>query len=183
MIGQEGEKDLAKERLNQVSELAEWTKKNTNYNNITPLEAIKFFDSDKENFSKDLEHIDETYSNMIDWVKLRFKIGNYTAAEYANVVLLKKTESQDVEKIRQQIKTENTSLTSQTFSNAEKISIIQKTISEMLKKTSDHEIPKTKLVERLVHDKIFSEEDATKFMEQAIKLGAIVTKKAGYVTL
>jgi len=183
MISQEEEKDLAKERLNQILELAEWTKKNTNYNNITPLEAIKFFDSDKENLSKDLGHVDETYSNMIDWVKLRFKIGNYTAAEYADVVLLKKTESQDAERIRQQIRTENSSLTRPVFSNAAKISIIQKTISEMLKKTSGHEIPQTKLVERLVHDEIFSEEDATKFIEQAVKLGAIVTKKSGYLTL
>jgi len=183
MTDKEWEKNLAKERLNQISKLAEWAKKNTNYNNITPLEAIKFFDSDKENLSKDLVHVDEIYSTMIDWAKLRFKIGNYTAAEYANVILLKKTINQDIEKLRQQIKTENTSFPNQTLSNSEKISIIQKTISAMLKQTSDHEIPKTKLVERLVHDKIFSEEDATKFMEQAIKLGAIVTKKAGYLTL
>jgi len=183
MTGQEEEKNLAKERLNQILELAEWAKKNTNYNNITPLEAIKFFDSDKENLSKDLVHVDETFSNMTDWAKFRFKIGNYTAAEYANVVLLKKTESQDVERIRQQIKTENTSFPNQTLSNSEKISIIQKTISEMLKKTPDHGIPQTKLVERLVHDEIFSEEDATKFIEQAVKLGAIVTKKSGYLTL
>jgi len=183
MTDQEEEKDLAKERLNQISELAEWAKKNTNYNNITPLKTIKFFDSDKENLSKDLEHVDETFSNMTDWAKLRFKIGNYTAAEYANVVLLKKTESQDVERIRQQIKTENTLLARPVFSNAEKISIIQKTISEMLKKISGHEIPQTKLVERLVHDEIFSEEDASKFIEQAVKLGAIVTNKSGYLTL
>jgi len=53
----------------------------------------------------------------------------------------------------------------------------------MLKKISGHEIPQTKLVERLVHDEIFSEEDASKFIEQAVKLGAIVTNKSGYLTL
>ena len=38
--------ELEKERIKQIDELAEWATKNTNYNNITPTDAIKFFDMD-----------------------------------------------------------------------------------------------------------------------------------------
>jgi len=42
------EENYSKERLNQISELLEWSKRNTNYNKITAIETIKFFDAEKK---------------------------------------------------------------------------------------------------------------------------------------
>jgi hypothetical protein len=43
------------------------------------------------------------YSDIVDFAESKFKIRKYTAMEYANVVLLRKTEGHNIEKIREQI--------------------------------------------------------------------------------
>ena len=97
------DRDLSKERLDQITELEEWTKRNTEYNNISELQAVKFLDNGKENLGKDLEHVSKIYSDIVDFAESKFKIRKYTAMEYANVVLLRKTEGHNIEKIREQI--------------------------------------------------------------------------------
>jgi len=177
------ERDYSKERPNQIEELAGWAKKNTNYNNVSPREAIKFFDSDKENLAKDLEHVSKLYHEMVNWAQSKFTIGKYTAMEYANEVLLKKTEGIDIEKIRKQIEIESEFLINPPLSKTSKTTIIQNTISEILKETSEQEISQAKLVEKLVHSGKFKEEEAIESIEKAMKMGAITSSKPGYVTL
>jgi len=175
--------DYYKERLNQIEELEEWAKRNTNYNKISSIEAIKFFDSDKENLSKDLEQINRIYSDMIDWSKSKFKIGNYTAMEHANIILLRRTDGHDIKKIREQLIIDNAPFTSITLSTTAKINIIQKTLSKILKDTSEQEAPNTKLVEWLVDSGNFKKEEAIEAIEKALKIGAITSPKPGYVSL
>jgi len=183
MPSSKSHRDYSKERPNQIAELAEWAKKNTDYNNVPPKEAIKFFDSDKENLAKDLEHVSKIYHDMVDWATSKFTIGKYTAMEYANVVLLKKTERNDIEKIRKQIEIESELLINPPLSKTSKTTIIQNTISEILKEISEQEASQAKLVEKLVHSGKFNEEEAIESIEKALKMGAITSSKPGYVTL
>lgn len=177
------ERDPSKERLDQIADLEEWAKRNTIYDNISPLEIVKFFDSNKENLSKDLEHVSKMYFDMVEWTKSKFKLGKFTAMEYANAVLLRKTEGHDIEEMRSQIRAENVPLIRPILSNSAKISIMQDTVSQIMKETSESEIPQTKLVERLVNSGAFVKEEITEFIQNAVKMGALVTTKPGYLSI
>jgi len=120
---------------------------------------------------------------MVNWVKSKFQIGKYIALEYADTVLLKKTEGHDIQKLREMISNENATLVNLPLSRTAKTSIIQNTISEILEQTSEQEVLQVTLIEKLVNSGKFNEKDAVESVEKALKIGALSMTKPGYVGL
>jgi len=177
------QKDLVNIRINQISELKKWAEKNTDYENISAYEAVKFFDSDKEDFSKDLESISKIYSDIVNYAKTKFKIGEYTAMEYSNVILLKKTKGEDIEKIRKQIESENSSLIKPSLTSSAKISKIQNTVLKLTEGLTEKEISQPKLIEKLIEFGEFNEKEAEEYINKSIKNGALVLTDSDNISL
>jgi len=124
--------DYAEERLKQILELFQWCNNNIDFQKITPNDAIKLFDGDKENLDKDLEHLYKIYFEIVEYAKLKFKIGKFTAMEFTNTVLLKKIESHDIQNIRDEIKKDSIQLINPSFTKTEKVTRVVKIISSSI---------------------------------------------------
>ena len=176
-------KNHANLRINQISELNEWAKKNTDFDKISAYEAVKFFDSDKENISKDLEIVNKIYFEINNHAKTQFKIGKYTAMEFANVILLKKTEGENIEKIREQIKSANSSLINPPLTLSAKISKIQNTVLKLTEGLTEKEISQSKLIEKLIELGEFNEKEAEEYINKSIKIGALTLSDSENISL
>lgn len=175
--------DLAKERVKQVEEMADWATKNTDYSNITPEDAVKFFDGDKENLAIDLRPVSKIYNDMINWAISRFQVGKYVASEYANAVILRRAIGHDIQRIRDEISMQNESLIRPILSKSAKLGIVQNITSEILKNTAQKEIEQVKVIDKLIQTEGFTEQDAKETVEKALSIGALTMTRPGYLSV
>ena len=113
--------------------------------------------------------------------KTIFHIRNYTASEYAMAVILIETKGIDVPDIYNKIIQNTSTLIHPTLSNAAKIQILQKIISEM----NNNQIDTNELIviERLTQKEGFSELDAKDCIIKALKMGAITKTELGLLSI
>lgn len=175
--------ELAKERIKQIEELANWATKNTDYNNITAKDAVKFFDSDKENVTGDLSFIYRIYNDIVNWAISRFQVGKYIANEYANTVILRRAGDHDIQRIRDEISIQSESLIRPILSKSAKLGIVQNVTSEFLKETPQKEIEQSKVIDKLIRSEGFTEQDAKEAVEKALSVGALTMTRPGYLSV
>ena len=75
-------------RSEEINQLYEWGKINTNLSQISINHTIIFFNSDIENIPKDLIYVYDIFQKLLERAKTIFHIENYTASEYAMAVIL-----------------------------------------------------------------------------------------------
>ena len=168
-------------RSEEINHLYEWGMANTNLSQISLNHAIIFSYSDIENIPKDLIYVYDIFQKLLERTKTIFHIGNYTASEYAMAVILIATKGIDVPDIYNKIIQNTSTLIHPTLSNAAKIQILQKIISEM----NNNQIDTNELIviERLTQKEGFSELDAKDCIIKALKMGAITKTELGLLSI
>ena len=168
-------------RSEEINQLYEWGIANTNLSQISLNHAIIFSYSDIENIPKDLIYVYHIFQKLLERAKTIFHIRNYTASEYAMAVILIETKGIDVPDIYNKIIQNTNTLIHPTLSNAAKIQILQKIISEM----NNNQIDTNELIviERLTQKEGFSELDAKDCIIKALKMGAITKTELGLLSI
>lgn len=174
--------DVAERRRKQIDELNDWAKKNTDYGKIIPEDAIKFFDSDREKLQTELQYVNKIFEEIVKHAKSKMKLGNFQSTEYANTIILKKTDGADIKKIREHIELETT-LINPPMSNSSKISLIQKTVLEINKQQNNENVDYDELVNELIKSGKFTKDEAEANIETAIKRGAIIKTDSNHISL
>ena len=174
--------DPANERLEQIKSLYQWAKKNTDINKISPMLAIKFFDSEKESINSDLDLVFQVYNDIIQYAKENFHVGNFFAKDYANSILLKITEDHDVQGIREQL-LQDQQIINPTFTKTSKIKIIQNELAKALNELSVNELPIDQLIDKVINSKKLEKNEALECIEKALKMGAVSKSVSGNLKL
>ena len=176
----ESESNFSVIRIKQIDELYKWGIKNTDLERISVNDAASFFLSDRENIPSNLVHVSKEFMKLQSHAIELFKIGIYSASEYAMAVILRRTKNSDIVKIFTELNKSDTLIQSP-LSNSAKIKLLQKIISQM---NEDQLISSEEVVtERLTQKEGITEIDAKECINKALKSGAIIKTKSGNLSL
>jgi hypothetical protein len=170
-------------RNQHLSRLEELLKNNDKFSALTPSEIIKFFNFDKENPPTTLLHLKKIYFDAIEFAVSEFGVGRYTAMDYVNTIFLKKIEGVDIIALIENTKTQTEPLINVARTKTEQISLVQKILLQILKNENVKEISFSRLKEEILASKEMEESKIQENIEKAIKMGAIVTPRDGFLSL